>query len=284
MSAVAFLLLATASFVPREHLCLGFVPENDLNIPVTRAQVGGINEQDFNAVLDIVQNYYAPVIASKGGHLRIDRRWTDGTVNASADRQGSDWVLHRYGGLARHQVMTKDGFLLVACHETGHHLGGAPKISSWFFSDWASNEGEADYFATLKCLRHVFTDADNEEFVKNNTIDPVLKAKCENGFSNNPDRNLCMRSGTAGLVGAKLFQALRKEKNPPRFETPDPHKVSQMDDNHPGTQCRLDTYYNGSVCFADRNSELNDADPNPGSCSEFNGNVDGNRPRCWFMP
>jgi Zn-dependent protease with chaperone function len=53
-----------------------------------------------------------------------------------------------FGGLARDPLVTKDGFSAVICHEIGHHIAGAPRKG---FS-WASNEGQADYFATTKCL------------------------------------------------------------------------------------------------------------------------------------
>jgi hypothetical protein len=34
-----------------------------------------------------------------------------------------------FGGLARHELVTDDGFMMVVCHETGHHLGGAPRYN-----------------------------------------------------------------------------------------------------------------------------------------------------------
>jgi len=43
---------------------------------------------------------------------------------ASVDKQGQQFI-HMFGGLARHPLMTEDAFLLVACHEFGHHYGGA---------------------------------------------------------------------------------------------------------------------------------------------------------------
>jgi len=71
-----------------------------------------------------------------------------------------------FGGLARHETMTPDGFATVVCHELGHHLGGVPKKFSWFGNSWASNEGQADYFGIMKCLRKMFEHEDNVKIVK----------------------------------------------------------------------------------------------------------------------
>ena len=61
-----------------------------------------------------------------------------------------------FGGLARHKLVTPDGFALVACHEMGHHLGGAPRRGGW-----ASNEGQSDYYATTKCARRIWAEDNN---------------------------------------------------------------------------------------------------------------------------
>lgn len=265
-------------------MCTGFLPDNNMKIPVSVFQVGGITQAQFNEVLDLVENHFRPIMATKGANLRVNRRWSDDTVNASAEQQGRNWILNMYGGLARHPVMTKDGFLMVACHEAGHHLGGAPKVSGWFGQNWASNEGEADYYASLRCMRALFTDDDNAKFVQENAIDPVARLECERTFQTQAEENLCMREAMAGLVGGLIFQALRQEPNPPRFDTPDPRVVSRMDDDHPATQCRLDTYYQGALCVHDTNTELSDTNPNVGSCTLANGQNLGLRPRCWFKP
>lgn len=133
--------------------CDGFLPPNDLRIPVGSLEANGISEAQFNQVLDQVQALYGPIIAARGGRLVINRLWSDSTVNASAERNGGQRIINMYGGLARHDAITQDGLALVACHELGHHLGGAPKFGIFERLDWASNEGQSDYFANLKCLR-----------------------------------------------------------------------------------------------------------------------------------
>lgn len=281
--AAAFL---TSPMTQTRNLCKGFLPENNLKISV-KHQVGGLSKSDFDAVLDRVYSYYSPFIQAKGATFEIDRQWDDDTVNAYAQEYGSTWIINMFGGLARHPVMTKDGFFLVACHETGHHLGGAPKSGGgWGGSDWASVEGEADYYGTLHCLRNVWPDDENAQWYQDNQakIDPTLMAECNQQFNTAADRNFCMRDGMAGLIAGLLFQDLSGEKTVPAFNTPDPNKVRYTDEDHPATQCRLDTYYAGSICTVDRSSEPVNDDANVASCSDANGTHDGSRPRCWFAP
>lgn len=282
---LSFAVLLTAPTFKHETLCEGFLPENDLQIPISVFQVGGMTEAEFHSVLDEIEKYYTPVIAAKGGVLRVNREWSNSTVNASAQRFGNTYTINMYGGLARHQVMTKDGFMLVACHEIGHHIGGAPKIASWWGSnDWATNEGGSDYFASLRCMRAMFNETDTLEFIKNAQIDPFLRTKCEEMYQTQAEENLCMRIGMAGFTGASLFHTMSGTTNPLRFDLPDPNVVTKTSDSHPKPQCRLDTYFQGGLCLHDMAVELSDNDPVVGTCNESTGQSSGLRPRCWFKP
>lgn len=276
MLAASFLSLALIglSFVPESRvLCDGFLPPNDMSIPVGDVHALGISEATFNAVLDRVDALYQPIIAAKGGKLVINRKWEDATVNASANQQGSTWFINMYGGLARHQAITAEGFALVACHEIGHHIGGFPKISG----RWATNEGGADYYATLKCLRQVFNGSESTE-----TLDPVAVKACAANFPGDAERKLCEVNGMAGMSVAVLFQALRKQPAPPTFGTPDPSAVTRTNDAHPDTQCRLDTYFQGGLCVKPVSEELSNSAPAPGACTLAKGFSAGIRPRCWY--
>lgn len=279
----AFAFSLTTFTAPTHTLCEGFVEENDLSIPVSVFQAGGINEAQFNEVLDTLTTHFGPVIQARGGTLVINRKWTDTTVNASAQRNGNSYVLNMYGGLARHPQATRDFFMLVACHELGHHIGGGPKYSGW--TNWASNEGQSDYYATLRCMRTVMPATENEEFVKNNEIDATLASKCQSVYSTSEEQNLCMRIGTAGIQGGYFFQALRNETTVPSLTTPDTRVVTRTSDAHPATQCRMDTYYQGALCLHDSSIALSDTDARVGTCFEgLQASADGIRPRCWFKP
>jgi hypothetical protein len=49
-----------------------------------------------------------------------------------------------YGGLVRHRRIGTAGLIVALAHETGHHLGGAPTLTSLW---WLSSEARADEWA-----------------------------------------------------------------------------------------------------------------------------------------
>ncbi len=262
----------------------GFVPENNLKISAHAKRVGGITEEQFNAIIDKYETLYTPIVKSYGGDLLIERKWTDATVNAYAQQLGTTWKVSMFGGLARHETITEDGFALVVCHELGHHIGGAPrKVSPWS-SPWASNEGQSDYFATLKCLRRGWERDNNEEIVRVMNVPETLQKACSAQHIWNQDYYTCIRGGMAGMSVAKLFQALRNSNVEPKFETPDARVVTKTDDNHPATQCRLDTYFQGSLCAVSFHEDVTASSEVTGTCHGTTGHASGLRPLCWFKP
>lgn len=275
----------------------GFLPPNNLYIPPRREVIdrngapvgGGITEAEFNGVIDSVMAVYTPVVAAMGGNLKVARNWTDGTVNAYANREGNDWWINMFGGLARHRETTIDGFLLVVCHELGHQIGGAPKYSSRGNEvEWAGNEGQSDYWATLKCARRVLAR-------ENNAADPgvmnapsSVRRKCDATFFNQNQSAICVRNAMGGLALARLLATLGDDNLPeeqmPWFSHRDPNRVGEMDDSHPEAQCRLDTYYAGAVCEKDFREDVSQRDALVGSCTQELGYSVGVRPRCWYAP
>ena len=260
----------------------GFVEENDLNIPVNAFRMGGLSESQFNAIIDKIEAIYSPIASNMGGRLSIARKWEDGTVNANATRSFSAWNVNMYGGLARHETITEDGFALVLCHELGHQLGGAPKVAM-FFNKWASNEGQADYFAALKCLRKTFLNDDNTSIVSTLNAPEILVSSCNKEHANKDDANICIRTGMAGVSVANLFAALRSSA-PAKFETPDTSVVASTNDAHPAYQCRLDTFFQGSLCSAGMNDDVSQKEEVQGTCHKSLGHSTGLRPFCWFKP
>jgi hypothetical protein len=272
----------------KRELCEGFVPPNTMKIPVgwkapigwksrvqfgkAASKVGGITEKQFNDVMDRMEKLYTDEIKQQGATLKINRNWTDDTVNASAEEIGKTWVLNMYGGLARHPEINLEGMALVVCHEMGHHRGGAPHYGdSYGSSDWGTNEGGADYYATLKCLRRYFAEDDNASILAQAQLDPFAVSQCKSQFTNDKDVQLCERSSMSG-------SSVR-----PQYNTPDKTEVGEMDDNHPATQCREDTYFAGATCHVDVSVPNSNTDYREGSCVQGVDTV-GYRPRCWFKP
>ena len=272
LAAAAFMAVSFAAQGHGEVLkSPGFLPENKMSIPVGDVNAQGIKQDIFNRVLDRIQKIYGPIVASKGGKLVIDRNWEDGTVNAYAMQNGNEWHIAMFGGLARHDAITEDGFALVACHEIGHHIGGFPKKMGW-----ATNEGGADYFATLKCLRLVLNTTPKK-------VDPVVERACSQRFRLRSERARCEGGAMAGYSVVKLFTDLGGE-TAVSFKTPDPAVVTETDDSHPASQCRLDTYFQGALCTKPLSDELSNNEPDSGACTRKQGYNVGLRPRCWYKP
>lgn len=280
--------LTQVSFACDIHGKTGIVPENNLKIPVGIKAMGGISETQFNKVIDRVGALYTQTVAELGGNLQFERNWTDGTVNAYAHRDeqtGKIWYVSMFGGLARHPQMTEDGFAVVVCHELGHHLGGFPKKKDSMGNiRWASNEGQADYFSTLKCLRKYFAGMDNQSVVSKLNVPALVTETCKKSFANAEEIAICQRSSMAGLNLGNFFKVLMGTKADVNFATPDKAVVSVTFDNHPAAQCRLDTYFQGSVCDKSVREDVSDTDGNQGTCTQRNGDKLGLRPLCWFQP
>lgn len=259
------------------QLCQGFLPPNKMYIPVDNSPAAAMAKAKFDEILNKVQQVYGPIIAAKGGRLKIERRWTDGTVNAYADRRGRNWTIVMFGGFARHPAVTPDAFTAVACHEIGHHIGGTPKYGR----DWASVEGQSDYFANLKCLRRIFESEDNQAALNGVTLDPVAVRDCNAQHSSQQDQLVCIRATMAALSLAKVLA--EGEPKVAQLDTPDTTQVSRTDENHPQGQCRLDTLFEASLCRVPFAQDLSDRDYQVGACYTPE-HSRGARPRCWFAP
>lgn len=265
----------------------GLFPKNSYYFPKNFSP-SGIQEDDFMKVIEKVSVIYKPIVKKMGGELVVNPLWDDGEINASAQRFGKEWVVNMYGGLARHPLTTPDAFTLVLCHEIGHHIGGAPRYEE--NTSWASTEGQSDYFGTLKCLRKTFEKDDNEKIVKAMKVPKVVLDKCNKSWNpgtvfskETKEYFLCIRSAMASLPLAQLLSELAQDPVPPKFTTVDRSVVPYTYEGHPQAQCRLDTYFNGTLCKVSHNVDLNKYDEVKGACHQSKTKI-GNRSLCWFHP
>lgn len=269
-----------------ENSRVTFMPENQLFLEDDTSKevnANGIDEAYFNSIIEKAQDIYAPIVSSHGGILTISGDWQDSTVNAYADRQGNNWSVQMFGGMARRNEITKDGFALIICHELGHHLAGYP----FYVGQWAGNEGNSDFYATAGCAAKLFGDEtpnpspSPEPTPQPNPpcpFAPEADATPCKGFSFGADATTCQRAIDGSLSLGKLLAALGGEKVP-SINTPDRTVVSKTQDKHPKAQCRLDTMYQGVLCTKVWNDSIipqNKADMANVSCSA--------RPACWYKP
>lgn len=281
--AAAAVLSISPTYSCDQHGNSGIVEDNNLWIPANIKAVNGMSEEVFNDVLDRVEAIYAPIVKAEGKKLSVQRNWDDGTVNAYAQQRGNTWSIAMFGGLARHETVTPDGFAMVACHELGHHLGGQPRKAGWFGgASWASNEGQSDYFGAMKCMRKYMEVDDNVALMAKVKVPEFAVKKCNANFSNAEDIAMCKRNAMAGMSLAGLFRALRNLSEPLSFETPDTNIVTRHNHNHPEPQCRLDTYFAGAICEKDHYTDMDPSDVNVAVCTRAEGFTIEARPRCWY--
>jgi hypothetical protein len=289
------------------HQPCTFFPPNNLRFPVR--SFGQMPEHTFRRIVQVVDQIYSPLFR-QAGHppLYISPRWTDDTVNAfaticnqpenigkknyppeCAKMQTSPGVMTpfslvvMFGGLARHPLMTGDGFILVACHEIGHHLGGFPRYGK--NTEWPSTEGQSDYFATAKCARHVFQAlGGNEAWLKTANVDFEIRRSCQANFPNSMEEAaICMRSAMAGLSLARTLGSLNgPDYSKINFSNTDKSVVRFTFEGHPEAQCRLDTYLAGSLCRVSADQAFGFNDSRTGSCHPLRVEHVGSRPACWF--
>jgi hypothetical protein len=258
----------------------GFVPPNDMNIPIGLKSLGGLTQQRFNFILDKVVRIYTNEFTKRGKKLVLNRLWSNGQVNAYAHQEGMAWNVDMYGGLARHSLITDDGYMLVACHEIGHHLGGAPHSVEKSRS-WGANEGQADYFANLKCMRKLFENDNNQQIISKMFIPNEVKEKCSLVYKNDNEYAICVRTSIAGLVLGRVLNEVNQDGNID-FTTPDTSIAAVTFDGHSKSQCRLDTYFQASLCDKNISDNVSDNDYKIGTCTKSSGDEIGIRPSCWF--
>jgi hypothetical protein len=262
-------------------------PKNDIRIPVSHSKsINSMDEAAFNKAIDDIENLYKPIVKeSFKANLTVDRKWSDETVNAYAQQSGKEWNVAMFGGLARHPAITQDGFRAVVCHEVGHHIGGAVRKGA----SWASNEGQADFWATSHCLKKYF-EVDHEKTIeiyrapKGDANSKYAKRLCDETHSSLLEAATCFRGAMAGQSLAELFRALRSSTQDLRFDTPDKKEVTKTNHAHPDSQCRMDTYFAGSLCDKDFDILTDAKDVAVGYCTEKEKYKLGVRPHCWYVP
>lgn len=241
-----------------------------------------ITEAEFGSVISLLHHLYDPIflkVASTKLNMHAD--WLDDTVNAYATRELKIWSVHVSGGIARAEGMNQDSLAFIVCHEIGHHLGGAPL--SHRFSGWPTAEGQADYWATSKCLKKYYHFLKDETFFIDSEIPTQALKDCSTVYPSSVDYRICVRTMNSIAAFARFLNALPDTKQFVSILTPDKRQVRGTNHNdYPRPQCRIDTVYSGALCYLDADLQTSAADQRVGHCNDYN--KLGARPRCWFKP
>ncbi len=262
------------------------IPDNELNLPPkeyssqNKKSNDEVTEEDYLSVIKILTKIYAPVVLERSGFpLIIKTDWQDGTVNAYATREVDSWSVQVPGGIARAKGMTKDSLALIVCHEIGHHLGGAPR--SFLYEGWPSAEGQADYWATSKCLKRYFETLAAEEISIGFDIPEKIISDCSSVYKSFIEVKVCIRTMLSSVAFANFLNQLPGSKVSISIETPDTRIVKGTNTNdYPRPQCRLDTLYQGALCSVASSVANSETDSVAGNCNDEM--KAGSRPRCWY--
>lgn len=108
----------------------------------------------FESEIKLSDFYRIPavIISLYSNDIALDAQWESPYLGMGMKNSRSMLIL---GGTTRVKGMTKDAFAAAVCHEIGHVLGGSP-YQTINGSEWASAEGQADFFAANICLPGYF--------------------------------------------------------------------------------------------------------------------------------
>jgi len=203
-------------------------------LPPGAAKTGTVTQQKADQViLKLFFLFYSEVYQKTGLPLILQNRWEDPYFGASASKSEipNSIAVYARGGLVRVPEMTEDILALVLCHELGHVLGGAP-YQDVPGAEWTSVEGQADFFASSRCLPSYFQN--------------LAEGKLE-------PKELQRKVLETSLATVLFFQKYSlAEKEPISLEKAAPEIATSLDRiRYPSLQCRLDTFKAGASCVTE---------------------------------
>ncbi len=234
------------AFAKHDHKRHGLMPENNILIPANSKKSNSMTKARFDQAIQSVQTAMQPLLNALGTHVSIRNKWDSPIVNAYA----AEGYVDMHGGMARHREMTFGGLLITLCHEFGHTLGMSPKYPGRKLS----SEGQADYFATLDCMRRVYKSFPALLPQNVSGIPQLYQDHCRYNFYYDPTGlKICLASLKASVSMANVVHAVANPYfgyfSKPSLNKQDPSVVSStVISTHPQAQCRLDTMARGALC------------------------------------
>lgn len=232
---------------------------------VLQAEV--LTVDDMNRLTDEVYEVYAPILTEKGLTLKFNRKWNSSEANAYANRDGNVASIDIHGGLGNVKYMSDDHFVLLLCHELGHHLAGAPFLTGRNYQ--LSVEPQSDYFAGKECMRKVLKNDRPEA-----NVPQKIKDQCQASWSYSADYILCTRTALAAeLFGKRDWLLTHYDVEPEGWNLKPISLLTPFGERtdfgysfgaYPTPQCRVDTFFQGALC-------------NKNECEKGT----GARPFCW---
>lgn len=137
---------------------------------------------------------------------------------------------------------SRDTLVMIVCHEIGHLANG---LLPGYITE--GGEGEADYFAASICAPDVFRSYPAFHAIESAwKLPEEVSQSCQKVYSN-INIEICERVNRAGLAASLMLFRLLQDSQRPSFLTPDKNQVEQTNPEGTNSQCRLDTFYSGSL-------------------------------------
>jgi hypothetical protein len=189
-------------------------------------------ETIFNSEMNVANFYIIPAkvlglfrneLTAINYPLELKADWNSPYFGAGVSLYENSFKLMILGGTARMKEMTLDAYAANVCHEVGHVIGGDPK-QTITGADWASSEGQADFFAATICLKRFYQSE---------------------GISNEVDlKNKIEKAGFDFMNLASKIESDPKNKFFQRAKV----KMAEVDhtliNRYPSLQCRYETFRN----------------------------------------
>lgn len=238
------------------------------------------SQRNYEEVLTLAYKKYSPIFKKVGLKFAIESDWSSDTVNAYAlPIVNKTARVRMFGGYYRKPLISNDAFLLILCHEIGHHLGGDPRYNDDSSYPEAAAEGQSDYYASHTCMPIMLADQDNAAFIKRNPVGFNIMQTCNRAWGMNTPRSLiCQRTLSAALALAQNRAEGAGEKRP-SITDKDRDKVGTTNVYHPDNVCRLNTHIAAAICTTE-----NDLGLSKGQVCSFRNAFErqGMRPACWY--
>ncbi len=207
-------------------------------LPVGSTQVSTLTHQDYAELIAKFSSYsFIKVYQKTGMALVIPQEWESPYFAAFAQKKEHFMQISLWGGMVRAPGVTKGALAAILCHELGHILGGEPR-QTIPGSDWASIEGQSDFYSASECL---------PRFLKENpgivtAVDPQVEKLCKGNVD-------CARTLQAGVDMIHLLQMYSyREYTPVNILNPEKAASELIRNAYPSDQCRMDSYVQGALC------------------------------------
>lgn len=189
-----------------------------------------IDVSTFYTLPYAITSLYQTPLSALNDEFVLEPNWMSPFFGAGVSHFQNKYRLMILGGMTRSRAFTKDAYAAIICHELGHLLGGEPRqhIKD---SEWASAEGQADFFAASQCLPKYFRSIG----MSNNLDIDKRVEKSGNDFA-----NLAM-----SVTNGKGETFIRKKVLMPAVN-------ETITERYPSLQCRYETYRNNkqrSTCW-----------------------------------